>query len=227
MHAATIRGARGRYPGLAERLLRGRAKRYLLSLGGMCALWGIAALATPPSEASTESSNSGASLIFWGLVFVAPIVWLWRTRRNGRRRDMRAAASLTKALRSDILPVPVTPATVEQSGAALMEGEACYVAEAPGELTLFYGKPTVVRRFFLFAWGGPLAVALSAIATLGSMDHARKKAKKAAPRWRDPEPVDIWITSARIIVRHRTLDAPAVRDADVVRARARRHRLHR
>ncbi len=203
MSTATGRRAPGRYPSLAERVLRGRARRYLLFLGGMCVAFGVVALAAPAPDASAESSNSGAGTLVWGLIFLAPIVWLWRTRRNRRRSDLLGAASLAKALRAGSLPAPVPPERLEQSGPVLEASEVCYVAEAPAELALFYGKPTVVRRYGLFAWGGPLAIALSMIVTLGSLDRARRKAKAAAPRWRDPEPVELWITSQRIILRHR------------------------
>lgn len=179
------------YPTVLDRVLRGRRLRWVLALGTICLL-GAAA-----------SPRQGASWIVLGMVLLGLTVAMLANRWLIRRRDKLSAAALSASLRSGEEPVPVPAAEVDTCGEHLDEDEECFLNRVPAEVSVFYGRPVVIQRAAVIAWGSPLAWALSAVFTFGLWSHGRKKAKKAAPQWREPTPVHMWITSKQLMIKSR------------------------
>jgi hypothetical protein len=179
------------YPPVLDRLLRGQRIRIVLGIG---LISGIAFAVDPQQNA------------FWllvSLVFLGAIVGMLTNRWLVTRRDRLAAAALAGELRKGVPPVPIPPGQVDAYGEQFHEDEDCFVSRVPAERSIFYGKPTVVTRGAVIAWGSPLALAMSACFTFGLWQHGKKKAQKAAPQWREATRVYLWITSKRVMIKDR------------------------
>jgi len=175
------------YPPYADRLLKGSRLKKTLWLGIIVSVYGL----TAPS-----------SLII-GLLLLAMPVYVLSVRRRVIRQDLASASALATALRGGVAPTPVNPAAIDTHGELLMPDESCYVNAESGEMSLFYGKPAQLTQGMVIAWGSPLAFIGSSIFTLGLLDRRRKKAGQAAPQWREMTPVDVWITSRRLLIKTR------------------------
>lgn len=175
------------YPPAADRFLQGSRFRTTMWIGILVTVYGIA---------------SPTSLIV-GLLILALPVYVLRARRRVIRHDVASASDLAMALRGGGALTPVDPSSVDTRGELLMPDEVCYLNGESGEMSLFYGKPVELTRGMVIAWGSPLAFIWSSIFTLGLMDRKRKKAARAAPQWREMTPVELWITSRRLLIKTR------------------------
>ncbi|HUY09194.1 MAG TPA: hypothetical protein VMW80_07050 [Candidatus Dormibacteraeota bacterium] len=135
-----------------------------------------------------------------GVVCLAP----WAVARwnftQVRRSDLASAAALGQELRAHQVPTPVTPTRLSPEDNHLEPGEQLYVDGVKAQFLSFYGDPVVIQSGMFIAIGSPIAWAFTIIGNLMFWSHARKKRKAAAPRWRDPEPAQVWVTDRRFIV---------------------------
>lgn len=135
-----------------------------------------------------------------GLVCLAP----WASARwnftQVRRSDLAAAAALGQDLRAHQVPMAVTPRRLSSEDNHLEPGEQLYVDGVKAQFLSFYGDPVVIQSGMFLAIGSPIAWAFTIIGNLMFWSHARKKRRAAAPRWRDPEPAQVWVTDRRFIV---------------------------
>jgi hypothetical protein len=146
------------------------------------------------------ASPSGVMFLLLGLALVAATTVLRIHYRSLRRQDRAAARELARALRQGRRPTPVEPFALRQRGQTLESGENCYLDQHKAECLQWYGEAIARQNRLFLAWGSPLAWALSITATLMFWSHDRKRAKAAAPAWRDPEPAHVWVTDRRFII---------------------------
>jgi hypothetical protein len=147
------------------------------------------------------SGVAGSVFLF---VFGAAMFLPWASAKwqaiETRHEDLALATQLGTSLHSDQLPSPVSTPQLAAHHQVLEPGEVCYIDGAPATLYSFYGDPTVIRRGAILAFGSPLAWGVTIIGNLMFWSHGRKEQKKAAPRWRDPEPAQLWVTDRRLVL---------------------------
>lgn len=97
-------------------------------------------------------------------------------------------------------PAAVQPTSLTEAGNQLEPGEPCYLDGATIEVVEWYGDPVLLTRRTTLILGSPVAWMFSAIFTYISWSRNRRKAKKAQPRWRDPENARLWVTDRRLIL---------------------------
>ncbi len=146
------------------------------------------------------ASPSGVMFLLLGLALVAATTALRIHYRSLRRRDHAAARELAEALRQGRRPAPVGAVALRERGQTLESGENCYLDQHKAECLQWYGEAIARQNRLFLAWGSPLAWVLSITATLMFWSHDRKRAKAAAPAWRDPEPAHVWVTDRRFII---------------------------
>jgi hypothetical protein len=176
--------------------LRGRPARKLARFGVGLIL--IGAVGSLQSDASAQ-----VNAVFWGLVGVAMLVPFFREKsadRAARRLDLDATAQLVDGLRAGRWPDTVDPSRLRAQGFGLEPGEVCFIDGVRVDFLKFYGDAAVQRQGFVVAWGSLFAWIATAVVNYLWWSHNRGQAKKAAPHWRDPEPVQVWLTDRRYIV---------------------------
>jgi hypothetical protein len=178
------------YPPLLDRLLKGTRLKRTFWFGVVAILFGAVL-------------NGGGSLIILGVLLVALPTWVVLKRWHVARHGALCASGFVEALRSGAEMEVIPPDLVDMRGDALFADEACYVNGAPGDVSLFYGNPVILTRGFVIAWGSPLAFMMSTIFTFGLWSRRRKQAAKAGPQWREATPIDIWVTSQRLVLKTR------------------------
>ncbi len=170
-----------------------KARRILRNIGIICIALGLI---------STKSEGVAGTLFLLalGIAFLSP--WAlakWQSLET-RQEDLELAAQMSTGFQSERTPSPVNTPRLESHHQCLEPGESCYVDGAPATLYSFYGDPVLVQRGFFLAFGSPLAWAMTIIGNLMFWSHRRKKEKKAAARWRDPEPAQLWVTDRRFVL---------------------------
>jgi hypothetical protein len=179
-------------PFLAHRYL-GWIRRCTVA-GGLLATIGLAG----------AKSASGVAFLLVGLGLLVAAIAVRVHFAHSRQSDRAAAKELAEALRHGDKPPAVSPAALTAWGYQLEPGESCYLDGVPAECLSWYGDPVLIHRRVVLAWGGPLAWGISIFGTLFFWRRNRKKAKAAAPRWRDPESLRLWMTDRRFILHGET-----------------------
>ena len=171
-----------------------RVRRICGWVGVVVAVVGAASVAKP----------DGVLFVVIGVGLLAVYAWMRVTASQARLRDLAVGRRLAESLQAQQWPAPVQPEALNAAGMRLEPGEVCLVDGADVELMQWYGDPVVLTRRFFFLWGSPLAWMVSILGMFGSWQHNRKKSKKAAPRWRDPERAQLWVTDRRFLLHGRT-----------------------
>jgi len=167
----------------------------------LCAQIGLVVLVV---GAGSINRPDGVLFVLIGAGLLAIYAWMRVRSSQVHRQDVDAGRYLADSLRSGNRPSPVVPEALGAAGVRLEPGETCFVDGAKVEIMQWYGDPVVLTRRFFFVWGSPLAWTFSILAIFGSWQHNRKKAKKAAPRWRDPEDAQLWVTDRRFLLHGRS-----------------------
>ncbi len=145
-------------------------------------------------------AHGGIALIAIGALLCAPRAYALIVAASLRREDRAAASALRARLASGGLPPAIEPRALCAEGVDVDPGEVCYLDGAPIEILSFYGDPYVKQSIFAVFLGGPFAWVATMTAWLLVHEGNKRRAKKAKPYWRDPEPAKLWITSQRLIL---------------------------
>jgi hypothetical protein len=144
-------------------------------------------------------AHGGLALVAIGALLCAPRAYRMYAESTHRRDDHAAAEAFSRRLASSGLPAVVEAAILRSEGRDLDPDEVCYVDGAPVEILSFYGEPYVKHSLWAVFLGGPLAWIATIVAWLFVMEANKRRAKRAKPRWRDPEHVRVWVTSRRLV----------------------------
>lgn len=147
-------------------------------------------------------SASTADGVLYILIGAAMVLVYLAARYRDRRaihEDRVFARARARQLEHGTLPEAV-PDGLGRVGIALEPGETCHVADADVEVVHWYGDPVVLTRPVFFLWGSPLAWFATGMGFFINHRRNRKKLKRAAPRWRDPERACLWLTDRRFVL---------------------------
>jgi hypothetical protein len=147
------------------------------------------------------SKSSGILYLLIGAALLVAYGWLHLNLMRSRLRDVAVGQALARTLGSGGSPAPVQPRLLSESGNQLEPGEPCYLDGSTVEVVEWYGDPVVLTRRTTLLFGSPMAWMFTAILNYVWWSSNRKKAKKAQPRWRDPENGQLWVTDRRLIMR--------------------------
>jgi hypothetical protein len=150
--------------------------------------------------AASVTKTDGVLFVLVGAALVVVYIVTRFKDAGARREGRRAARQLAANLAAGQRPMAVAPAGLSEGGVPLEPGETCVVAGAPVEIVQWYGDPVVLTRPMFFVWGSPLAWSVTAMSFMLHARGNRKRAKKAAPRWRDPERARLWLTDRRFLL---------------------------
>jgi len=173
----------------------------LLGLRRLCGLVGLVVTVV---GAASVTKPDGVLFVVVGVGLLALYGWMRAAASRARLRDIDAARQLAGRFQAGQWLVPIPPVVLAAVGIQLEAGENCFIDGADVEVLQWYGDPVVLTRRFFFVWGSPLAWMVSILAMFGFWQHNRKKAKKAAPRWREPERAQLWVTDRRFLLHGRT-----------------------
>jgi len=171
------------------RMIHGKTAWVLFRIGLLLMVGGALAM-----------SHNGAGLLAVGALMAVPFIRERLDQRNANRQDLADAAELRAALASGMALQPLEPAMLTAGGQQLEPEEESFIDGSPVEVMSYYGDPLIKRRGFFLFFGGPLAWAATAVGNVWLMRSNKQLAKKASPRWRDPEAAQLWITSERLIL---------------------------
>jgi hypothetical protein len=145
-------------------------------------------------------AHGGVALIALGALLCAPRAYALIVASGLRSEDRAAAAACCARLASGGVPPAVEPLALRAEGLDLDQGEVCYLDGAPVEVLSYYGDPYVKQSIFGVFLGGPVAWVATMTTWLLVHERNKRRAKKAKPHWRDPEPAKLWITSQRLML---------------------------
>lgn len=150
--------------------------------------------------AASVTKPDGVLFVLIGALLVV-VYMAARFRELSARGEGRSRArQLAQDLRSGHVPAPVTPTGLSEARISLEPSESCFVAGAGVEIVQWYGDPVLLTRPMFFVWGSPLAWFATGMGLFIHSRRNRKRAKKAAPRWRDPERATLWLTDRRLLM---------------------------
>ncbi len=139
-------------------------------------------------------THGDALILVIGLVLASVYLYFRIKDLSHRRTGRQEARSLADSLRRRQMPAPIAAKAFEACGYSLEPGERCFLDGVDAEVVGWYGDPYLAQRRVFVAWGSPLAIGMSVFATTLFWRQNRKRQKKAAPRWRNPSPAQLWLT---------------------------------